>query len=61
MTLGRISLLIEDAGEICGGENACGFSFEVLITQEGINAFCHPVGFEDIGIFEDGMLAEIEK
>ena len=61
MTLGGISLWIEDAGEIGGGENAFGLGFEIFITQERVNAFCHPVGFEDIGIFEDGMFTEIEN
>ena len=36
------------------------FDFECVVAEEGIDAFSHPVGIEDVGGLQDGVFAEVE-
>ncbi len=60
VTMAGIFRGIQDAAEVGVGENAFGFDFECVVAEEGIDAFCHPVGIEDVGGLQDGVFAEVE-
>ena len=59
MALGRVALGIEDATEVGGGENAFG-GFEAVVAQEGVDAAGDPFGFEDVGVLQQGVVAEVQ-
>ena len=61
MALSGIAFWIENAGEVVGGEDAFGFGFEGFIAEQSIDAFGYPVRFENVGILENGVIAEVEN
>ncbi len=50
----------ENAIEIGGGEDAASGGFELGVAEEAVDAAGDPVGVEDVGGLEDGVIAEVE-
>lgn len=55
-----VAIGVEDAIEIGGGEDAFGDGFEAIVAEELVDAVSDPVGVEDLGGLEDGVVAEVE-